>query len=62
MKVVLAVVCAMLLAVALVQVSKDQASTGISVPQSDNAAADGYRGLDTFAGNFKLTASPCPTT
>ena len=48
MKVVLAVVCAMLVTVAFVQVSKDQASTGISVAQSGNAAADGYQGLDTF--------------
>ena len=33
MKVLLAVACAMLLTVAVVQVSKDQASTGISVAQ-----------------------------
>ena len=33
MKVLLAVACSMLLTVAIVQVSKDQASTGISVAQ-----------------------------
>lgn len=33
MRVLLAVTCSMLLAVAVVQVSKDQASTGVSVAQ-----------------------------
>ena len=41
MKMLLAVVCAMLLTVAVVQVSKDQASTGISVAQLGKGKGNG---------------------